>query len=181
MNNGSLGWNTRRMTTIWVPALIVMAVIFVLSSQSYEQQSIKKQLTLVVHRTNLSDYLSAIKIQYGSLTIDGDKDGPGGVLEFMLRKLAHVIEYLLLSGSLLRGVRYTTKLRLSYAMLITVLISVCFAVTDEFHQLYAIDRGPRPQDIVLDTAGVLTGILVYGLLAKRKKRRLVNTYKTEGL
>ncbi|MEK3914388.1 VanZ family protein [Paenibacillus sp. FSL H7-0331] len=181
MNDESFGWNTRRMTTIWVPALIVMAVIFVLSSQSYEQQTIKTQLTYVVHSTILSDYLSNIKIQYGSLTIDGNKDGPGGVLEFMIRKLAHVIEYFLLSISLLRGIRYTTKLRLPNAMIITVLLSVCFAVTDEFHQLYAIDRGPRPQDIVLDTAGVLIGILVYGLLALWKKRRLVNTYKTEGL
>ncbi|MCR8635912.1 VanZ family protein [Paenibacillus radicis (ex Xue et al. 2023)] len=182
MNYGYFGWNTRRMTlTHWVPTLIVMAVIFVLSSQSYEQQSIKTQLTLAVHRTILNDYLSSIQIHYGSLTIDGYKDGPGGVLEFILRKLAHVIEYFLLSITLLRGIRCTTKLRLSNAIMITVLISVSFAITDEIHQLYSIDRGSRPQDIVIDSLGVLIGILAYGLVAKRKKRRLVNTYRTEGL
>ncbi|NHN29935.1 VanZ family protein [Paenibacillus agricola] len=181
MNHGSYGLNTRRLAAIWVPAFIVMAIIFILSSQSYEQQSIKKQLSLVVHRTSLGDYLSGMKFQYGSLTIDGNKDGPEGVLEFMLRKLAHYIEYFLLSVSLLRGIRFTTSLRLSTAILMTAFLSVSFAVTDEFHQQYAIHRGARPQDIILDTAGVLTGLLVYGLLAIRKKRKLVNTYKTEGL
>lgn len=170
-----------RSFTVWGPAIIVMGVIFMLSSQSYEQQSIKKQLTRAVERTVLSPYLSEVKFQYGTLTVDGRKDGPGGVMEFILRKLAHFTEYFLLSLCLLKALRYTTRLSVAYAVLVTILIAAGYAVTDEIHQLFAVNRGSRPQDVILDTAGALAGMLTYMALAGWKKRRHSESRMTEGV
>jgi VanZ family protein len=156
-----------------------MGMIFLLSSQSYEQQSIKMQLSSVVHLADMNNSLSNVKFQYGSLIVDGKRDGPASVLEFMLRKLAHITEYCVLSMCLFKAIRSTTQMSLTPAVLITISISASFAAADEIHQLFSKDRGPRPEDVYLDTVGAVMGMVAYGLLLKWKKSVPDKPYRVE--
>ena len=48
--------------------------------------------------------------------------------------------------------------------------SAIYAVTDEIHQSFSLDRGPRVLDVVIDFGGAFFGVLIFvGLLAVYKK------------
>ena len=99
-----------------------------------------------------------------------------GFVEKLVRKGAHFMEYAalgffirLLVGSYGLG----RRTRVSW------LIGALYACTDELHQLFIAQRAAMWQDVLLDSAGVLAGIVVAytcTVLAQRwkdwKKRRL---------
>lgn len=48
-----------------------------------------------------------------------------------------------------------------------------FAVTDEWHQSFTVDRTPLVSDVILDSIGALLGILLMIIILRiRKKRQL---------
>lgn len=61
------------------------------------------------------------------------------------------------------------------------------ACTDEFHQLYSLNRGPRLFDVIVDTLGVISGVIftfifikiIEGIYKKyRKEKNLYDQFKT---
>lgn len=90
--------------------------------------------------------------------------GEGNVTDHLVRKLAHFCEYGvlgILTGALLLVKGETGIFRWSYALLCTLAV----AVIDESIQILAADRGAQVQDVLLDTAGSLTGLLAVWLIA----------------
>lgn len=90
--------------------------------------------------------------------------GPGNVTDHLVRKLAHFCEYGVL-GMILGALALLWKIpsaffRGSYAFL----LALATAVVDESIQLVADGRGAQVQDILLDAAGSLTGLLAVWLL-----------------
>jgi VanZ family protein len=81
--------------------------------------------------------------------------GPGGPPPspwgFYLRKLAHLVEYAVLSGLLWRalGDRRSPAFRFGWA----VAICVVYGVTDEIHQSFVPGRFGKVRDVVIDTVG----------------------------
>jgi VanZ family protein len=75
-----------------------------------------------------------------------------GTWDLVLRKLAHVGEYAVLSALLLRAVGRAAP---------AFLIAVAYAVTDELHQRFVHGRHPSPLDVLIDTAGVAIGIALF--------------------
>ncbi|MBP1587980.1 MAG: VanZ family protein, partial [Clostridia bacterium] len=63
-----------------------------------------------------------------------------------------------------------------------VAIGAFYAVTDEFHQLFVEGRGGTTEDVLIDSAGVLFGVLVVllavWLVARGKERKAVKAVKT---
>ena len=57
---------------------------------------------------------------------------------------------------------------------ISLLISMLYACTDEFHQHFVPGRSCEVRDVLIDTAGALIGILVFGTLMHFHKRRHIN-------
>lgn len=43
---------------------------------------------------------------------------------------------------------------------ISLIIGVLYAITDEIHQCFTPGRGPNITDVILDSQGVLVGILI---------------------
>lgn len=90
--------------------------------------------------------------------------GEGNVTDHLVRKLAHFCEYGAL-GILARALLLVKKesgiFRWSYALLCALAV----AVIDESIQLLADGRGAQVQDVLLDTAGSLTGLLAVWLIA----------------
>ena len=90
--------------------------------------------------------------------------GEGNVTDHLVRKLAHFCEYGALgirAGALLLVKKESGIFRWSYALLCALAV----AVTDESIQLLADGRGAQVQDVLLDTAGSLTGLLAVWLIA----------------
>ena len=89
--------------------------------------------------------------------------GPGssvqGVLSYLVRKAGHFTEYLILAILFLR----TRKGRGSSgrSALYALLFVFLYASSDEFHQSFIPGRGPAFSDVLIDTTGGLTGIILF--------------------
>lgn len=85
--------------------------------------------------------------------------GNGNVTDHMVRKLAHFTEFFALGvvmAYLLHLYRKYTFFDRSYA----ALCGMAVAVIDESIQLIADGRGAQVQDVLLDTSGMLVGLLI---------------------
>jgi len=109
--------------------------------------------------------LIAIFIFYiSSLTFVADTPGP----EFKFKPIAyHFLIFLLFSFFLLITILKGEKMNL---LLLTIIISIIYAISDEFHQLFVPGRNFAISDILIDSAGVLFAGLLYSLKIKFKKK-----------
>ena len=73
-----------------------------------------------------------------------------GTWDLVLRKLAHTAEYAILGALVFRAVRRVPA---------AVALASAFAVTDEFHQTFVSGRHGSPVDWLIDTAGVVIGVV----------------------
>lgn len=67
----------------------------------------------------------------------------------------------------------TVKMKKINRAIISLIIGILYAITDELHQFFIPGRGPLVSDVILDGIGVLVGIL-FGLL-------LIQIYKNVAL
>ena len=81
-----------------------------------------------------------------------------GVLNYVVRKLAHLTEYAILTYLWLRSIR-TESRRFGPCLAWSAVLSVCYAVTDEIHQCVVPERLGTWIDVLYDAAGVL--LMVY--------------------
>ena len=87
------------------------------------------------------------------------------ILEPIIRKIAHFTIYTLVgiwSMSLLE----TYKLGEKQKIIISLLIGFSYACSDEFHQSFVGERSASIRDVLIDTTGVLFGILLTMLIMK---------------
>jgi VanZ family protein len=74
-----------------------------------------------------------------------------GVWDTVLRKIAHVGEYAVLGALLYRAVRREPA---------AIVLGSLYAVTDEVHQSFVAGRHGSPVDWLIDTVGVVAGVLL---------------------
>ncbi len=140
----------------FLPALLLMYMIFSFSAQS----------------GTTSEELS-YRISYEIVTISADvlqKDisEKGAAyyvdkIHFYIRKLAHMTEYFFLAVSISFPL-YVYGLRGFPLLLVAGVICVGFACTDEFHQSMVAGRSPSRRDVLIDSVGVLAGILLVRII-----------------
>ena len=79
-------------------------------------------------------------------------------LEFIVRKSAHFIGYMILgilaSGLILQYENINKKYPLAF------LICVIYAISDEIHQLFVPGRAGQIRDVLIDSAGSFLGIIL---------------------
>lgn len=87
----------------------------------------------------------------------------------VIRKIAHIIEYLIL-GILVFS--FVNEFKIDRKIIISLLICLIFSSLDEFHQLFIPGRTGKILDVFIDMIGVLLGIGVVSLVHKdlRKQR-----------
>lgn len=95
--------------------------------------------------------------------------------DFWVRKLAHFCLYTVLGAlGFLNLVSYTS-MPFVLRCFTSLLISAIYALSDEYHQTFISGRSGELRDVLIDSAGALTGILfcsaVYGLILHIKKKR----------
>ncbi len=83
------------------------------------------------------------------------------LLSLIIRKLAHFTEYLIL-GFL--TINMLNKNDISRKYLISILICIIYATSDEIHQIFVPGRAYQIRDILIDSIGSITGVYLYKLI-----------------
>jgi VanZ family protein len=136
----------------WIAVLLWMLLIFYLSSQPAVTSS---ELSMGITEKVVEQVARA----------GNDFDINIDQADEFVRKNAHFFLYLLLGVLILNTVRNGGR-TLFAASIFAILLSVVYAITDEVHQLFVPGRGAQLQDVGIDTAGAVIGVLLYILMAK---------------
>ena len=96
-------------------------------------------------------------------------------VSFIVRKLAHFTEYLILGIFLALDTRDIADRRheetgSAFIWFIPFCIGTLYAATDEFHQSFVPGRSCELRDVMIDSAGVAVGVLIL-ILMKRGARK----------
>ncbi len=86
-------------------------------------------------------------------------------IESIIRKIAHFSIYTVV-GLLLMGLMSTYRLKENDRISISLIIGVIYASTDEIHQAFIPERTAQITDVIIDSMGVLLGILCILLVTK---------------
>lgn len=86
-------------------------------------------------------------------------------IQLVIRKLAHFTIYAI-GGFLIVSYSYTTEKTQKQKILYSIAFGAAYAITDELHQFFVPGRSGNIFDVVIDTSGVFTGVLIYILLIK---------------
>ena len=124
----------------WLLCAVWMGVIFAMSAMPGDVSS--EQSGWIVDLL-----LAAIKAVSGAVV---DSAALADIIGFLVRKAAHMAEYAVLF------VLYKRALSLSGAKrpgITALVMSICYAATDEWHQSFVEDRGPGVMDVGIDALG----------------------------
>lgn len=143
----------------WLPVVIWMGLIFYLSHQPAEQSS---ELSSGVVEMLLRILLVVFPI-----------DGESTYLHFLVRKAAHFFAYFMLSIFVMYAIRSLVT-NLLKSTFLSLLICILYAISDEIHQLYIPGRSGEVRDVLIDSAGSLSGLILYFIIVTctitRRKR-----------
>ena len=82
-------------------------------------------------------------------------------VSLIVRKCAHVSEFFIL-GILV--INLISKYNVKYSYLISFIVCVLYASSDEFHQLFVPGRSAQVTDVLIDLIGVVLGLLLVFLI-----------------
>jgi VanZ family protein len=141
----------------WWPALLWlswMIVIFCLSTSAggaeYTQSWIQQTLALAgsgVVQPPTAEVAIAQAAQPFSNGMNVD------FLNTIVRKLAHFSEYGILIGLGFGAFRSCLGLAVRRALEVALLLAICYAIADEFHQAFELGRTSLMRDVLIDSAG----------------------------
>ena len=80
-------------------------------------------------------------------------------VNFLVRKMAHVTEYFLLTLLCVRALRGRSK-KTFFLLLVSAIIALLYAVSDEFHQSFVGGRTASLHDVGIDGYGVFLALLL---------------------
>ncbi len=87
-------------------------------------------------------------------------------LQFIVRKTAHLTLYLILGAFALLHFSTYSRLTLILKVFSSLLLSVLYAVSDEYHQTYILGRSGEIRDVIIDSLGAVIGILIVLVIYK---------------
>lgn len=129
----------------FIPAILCMAVIFAFSSQDKAQS------------TEVSN--AAVEVVYGA-----DKVG-SFIPTVIIRKAAHFLEYAALGALLYFGISMMNKNKsIKFRIVVSTFVGAVYAATDELHQYFVPGRAAMLSDVLLDSCGVIFGVLCAAMI-----------------
>lgn len=155
-------------------AFLMMVILFISSSQTYHQQSQVGLIDRLLVNEPFKENLKNTGFVYAGSKVSITDLGYAKFVEFFIRKGAHFGTYFILGWGLFWGTYKKMSKHTLLPMILSWLAATGYAALDEFHQMLTGDRTPLFQDVVLDSVGAATAILLTFLihyLFSRKKRR----------
>ena len=89
------------------------------------------------------------------------------LLSLIIRKLAHFTEYFIL-GILV--INMFNRNNISNKYLISIILCIIYACTDEVHQFFVPGRSCQVTDVIIDSMGSIMGVYLYKLINKGYKK-----------
>lgn len=147
-------------------ALCWMGVIFYFSSQNGNTSSGMSN--------KITQFIIRIFVPHFSDLTDQEQIRMITNISYIVRKLAHYSEYAILGLFLFLAVSSFTK-RQNYVFIISGLVGILYAISDEFHQSFVSDRTPMVKDVIIDSIGLITMIVFLGIIwnIKRMKKKRI--------
>lgn len=99
--------------------------------------------------------------------------------QYIIRKTAHFSIYAI-AGINMYGFINTYNIKKKNKILVTLLVGIIYAISDEIHQMFSGDRTPAIRDVVIDSCGVLFGICMFLAINKIIKIRKNKALKHKG-
>ncbi|MCR4907706.1 MAG: VanZ family protein [Lachnospiraceae bacterium] len=150
----------------WLPALpavIIMCIIFAFSSaEARESSGSSTGFSRFLVRTEsflFGKHWDEEEILFYAEKIEGG-----------VRKCAHITEYMALALSV-GFFLMTRKLNELRVVFYSVLFSVLYAASDEFHQLFVAGRSGKSADVVIDSLGAVFGVMLLILINESRVRK----------
>jgi VanZ family protein len=91
--------------------------------------------------------------------------------DYLLRKMAHITEYAILTFLLYRAFEGTFKLSSFQLFFYPVTVAYFYAVSDEFHQLFVHARHGAFEDTLIDAIGILGFYILKSLIERKVGRK----------
>lgn len=165
---GKGGYFLRKFFYYVFPLLIWAAVIFLASSQSYQQQDIRPFLR-GLDLEWVDRYFNWVSFTYANAKISIDYRGTAGFVEFFIRKAAHVAVFFVLGFLTFRMLLFM-NMHVFRRVLISIFLVFIYAVIDEFRHLLHPNRSGLLEDVLLDTIGGLLGIILAIIVYRKNKK-----------
>lgn len=136
--------------------LVIMVLIFVFSSMQGDESS-----------ETSGFFLKAIEKLYEEVAHRGLTEIALDSIHHIIRKCAHFTEYAALGAFIMYAIWDKWKEHKA-PIILPELIAMLYATTDEIHQYFVPGRYGTWTDVLIDSAGALTGILIYLLIYRKK-------------
>ena len=136
----------------FLPAIMMMCIIFMLSSQEGTTSS------RLSYKVGVQIFTVTNKVLDKGWS-DAHIDQLSTKYQYYVRKTAHYTEYFLLGVSVAFPL-YVYGVRGMKLIIFAGLFCFGYASLDEFHQSFVHGRGPSPKDVMIDSCGALTGIIL---------------------
>lgn len=155
--------------------LLWMITVFIFSSQDGKQTLNTSGAFIHAIETNITDKDSQ---ELSNNNKQADKEDTkedykyvySDKIQKIVRKNAHYFLYMV--GGVVLSVFFCTNLRKNTTMY-SLITGVLYAISDEFHQLFVPGRTSTYKDVLIDSLGVITGIVLFlilkFILTKRKR------------
>lgn len=146
--------------------IIWMIIVFLFSSQIGDDSQVTSGNTIRKIITFLNNDIDRVRLEE--------------IVEFLqpfTRKLAHFTLYTL-GGIVIFNMFNCFKLQKNKRIICSFLTGALYASTDEIHQLFVPGRSGMIKDVLIDSLGIITGILIYIIVINLIKFIFKNRLKT---
>ena len=142
-----------------LPALLIFQMLFIFTMSSFGHNSSDAQSNLFVDfiAQNFPHVRHGLENNLISLS----------TLIFLVRKTAHFTEYAILGALFYLNLIQFPKLNSHIKkLLLPILFSFLYAITDELHQVFVPGRSAQFRDVLIDTLGASFGAIITYLIIK---------------
>lgn len=148
--------------------LCTFYIIFGFSSQDGEKSGgISKKIT---------EFILEKSSKYNSLE-QTKKEEVSKRTERIIRKIAHFSIYTLVGFLLMALFSTYENIKRKYQIYISAIIGILYAISDEIHQSFTPERGPKITDVFIDSLGVFFGMAVILLIIEILNRKNKKCHK----
>lgn len=145
---------SRRTLKFWPPVILWMAFIFWMSTVEFGAQNTSRIIEPIFR-----------------FLVPGISQRALDLIHELVRKSAHLTEYFILGLLLFRAFRADSpETRVGRCVILSIVVVVLYACSDEIHQIFVPGRTPSPIDVCIDTVGGSLAQWASALWLRRSRR-----------
>lgn len=91
-------------------------------------------------------------------------------MELPVRKLAHITEYGILLATIYIPIEKNFMLENSKKVIVSAVIAILYAASDELHQRFVPGRSGRVTDVLIDSIGILVALFILQIIYQKKRK-----------